>query len=109
MRMRCFVQLVGVVCGITLAITAQTPSTTPLGGSSPITPAQTPGSQFPAQTSGLPGQTPGSGTNPQTPTSGVKPTTLPSGGGENQLFIELKLGYNYADINPGTLGPDGRP
>jgi len=92
------------VCYLAAVLTAQTPPTTPPGSSSPISPSQAPGSTLPGQTA--PGTTaPGQAALPGARQPG---SALPSGG-EDQLFIELKLNYNFTQINPPTLGPDGRP
>ncbi len=54
----------------------------------------------------LPAQTPSNVPGSQTPAQATPPPKPP---GENQLFIELKAGYNNVGIDPDTRGPDGRP
>src|SRR6266404_6856448 len=110
MRIRTTAAFTTIFCSLVVTLVsvswsvAQTPSPPGSGQAAPN--SQAPGSQFPPAG----GQQPGQPGQPAPGQAGTRPpgSTLPTGGGEDQLFMELKFSYNYAQIND-SLGPDGRP
>ena len=99
--MRSAVIALAVSLALSAGLLAQTPTTVPGRPATPTPDPQAPGAQNPTPPAG--GQTPGAPA-----TSGTAAPKLPSGG-ENQIFIEIKTGYNNVEIDPNTRGPDGRP
>ena len=92
-----------IVLVVVFGLAAQSPSLP----SAPQAPnPQSPGSAFPSQQTGAPGSTgtTSNSTGTRAPGSGV-----PTGSGQDQLFIELKDIYDYTQVNPNTKGPDGLP
>jgi hypothetical protein len=92
--MRSFVAVALTCLALSPVAFSQTPSVpgSNVGPATQAPGAQTPGAQTPA---------------PQTPAAPASAMTPK--GAEDQLFVELKAGYNNVKITPDTRGPDGRP
>jgi hypothetical protein len=104
--MRSFSAFVGLI--IIMVVGAGLSAQSPTLPAAPQSPSQGPGSSFPGQQQpGAPGATGPTNNNPsgtRTPGSAV-----PTGSGQDNLFIELKDVYDYTQVNPNTKGPDGLP